>query len=210
VGAGKSYLMFVLEGSLSNIFRSSIVEALKSEILNVNGIEVVFFYCDGTWSGNKDMRFIFGSILRQLFSRVSLATGGKHAQHLQSLHSRFQHIIDPVPEILASVRWISKTLSRVYIIVDGLDECLTPADISSTLLGLATTHINVLVSSRSEKVIADEMEGKHQLRLEDRAVQTDIAMYIDWRMCTDRGFRRAKDPMKEYIKDKLLEKCSRK
>ena len=99
-------------------------------------------------------------------------------------------------------------MSQVYIVVDGLDECLTPADISSTLSGLATTHINVLASSRVQKTIADEMEGKHQLRLEDQAVQTDIATYIDWRICTDRGFRRAKDHIKEYIKIKLLEKCS--
>jgi len=96
----------------------------------------------------------------------------------------------------------------VFIIVDGLDECLSSVDVVSALFRcLRQSSVNVMAISRREREIEISLTSTQEVRgleIQDKSVETDIGVYIDWRLSRDEGLKTIKKNLKQDIKAKLV------
>src|SRR3984957_8289480 len=96
-----------------------------------------------------------------------------------------------------------RTYSKVFIVVDALDECREDDTTRAMLLDVLRSlpgQVNLLVTSRDLPLIARDFEGAKRLHL--RAKDDDIRAYIEDRI--DLRPRHLKN-MQEEIMDKLVE-----
>lgn len=98
--------------------------------------------------------------------------------------------------------------SRVFIIVDALDECQASNGCRkrflSEIFDLQPKYgINVLATSRFMPEVLQEFEGS--VRLEIRARQEDVRVYIDREMSPHRAFLRRNQELQEEVKTKIVE-----
>lgn len=96
------------------------------------------------------------------------------------------------------LKWVSKSFSKVYIVVDGLDECSMPGDLLSEISNEIVTPPNVkmLVVSRPEPGNTQPWTGFEHLEIEDVYVETDLTTYIDWRLNHDIGLKHIRSQIK--------------
>ena len=109
-----------------------------------------------------------------------------------------------------SLTWISQELfSEIFVIIDGVDECLDRDEFCQSLGRLIKdSKLRVLVASRPERDIAtaDVFLGKPALNI-DEAVKTDISTHVSWYIERDRKLRRHRPELKTELLVKLTAKC---
>jgi hypothetical protein len=163
-------------------------------------IGLAFFYCDGNNTEKQDLRYILGSLTRQL-----LTPGSPHFEQLESLRTRG---LPPPDVLLATLERIASSYSIVYIVLDGLDECARREALLEALSTIETEKLNVLVTSRCEKDIELAFEGKESLEIDKECVQIDIVTHIGSMLDNHKNLKRIVPSMKEEIMEKLAEKSA--
>lgn len=173
---------------------------------------VLPFYCDFNLPEKKNPRYIIGSLLRQLAPSPPLDPESLRWKQLQELYNSNHDKKQVLPQLTAPLIWFSKFFSKIFIVVDGLDECSTPTDVCSVLLKcLRANNINVLATSRPERDIATLFRSKQEVReleIQDKSVESDIGVYIDWRLSRDDNLKSIKKQLKQDIRAKLLDESS--
>ncbi|KAG5650096.1 hypothetical protein H0H81_000785 [Sphagnurus paluster] len=124
----------------------------------------------------------------------------------------------------SSLTWLAELLhsicadshwTRVFIVIDALDECESKQR-ESLLLQLVkltevTKYISLLVTSRPERDISDAFldAGFTSISLidEDESVRADIETRISWELANRRKLRRLEDATKIRIAETLLRKA---
>jgi hypothetical protein len=158
---------------------------------------LAFFYCDGNYPEKQDLRYILGSLVRQLLTPAS-----PHFEQLQRLRERGSM---PSDVFLATLETIA-SYNRIYIVLDGLDECANREPLLEILSTLETEKLNLFVTSRFEKDIEKAFEGKESLGVDQECVQIDIATHIGWMLDSDKKLKCIKLDLKETIKNQLAKK----
>jgi len=111
--------------------------------------------------------------------------------------------------VLSSLEWIGDFFSEIFIIIDGVDECLNREEFCESLGRLVErTNMSVLVVSRPEHDIAtaDVFLGKSTLNIDD-AVKLDISTHVSWYMEKDKKLRRYRPELKAELLVTLTTKC---
>jgi len=161
---------------------------------------LAFFYCDGNYAEKQDPRYIFGSLARQLLTPESQQFG-----HLKAIRKRGS---PPVDVVLATLEAITSSYTQVYIVLDGLDECLKRDELLEMFSKLGTYKFNIFVTSRPEKDIEKAFEGKPRLGFDQESVQYDIQTHIGWMLENNKKLKNIKAELKETIKSRLAEKSA--
>lgn len=184
-------------------YSSSIINELSKEHYNDSTVGIAFFYCDGNYPEKQDVQYILGSIARQLFipSRGSSA----HFKHLQTLRTRIPISLEV---LLSTMEMISSSFNRVYIIVDGLDECANRKKLLHILSTLKTEKLNLFLTSRYEKDIEIAFRDKEKLAMDEKCIQTDIGKHIEWMLEQNPQLSHIKPQLKQDIKTKLMMKSN--
>lgn len=169
-------------------------------------IDVVFFYCNGNYIEMQDIRYILGSFLQQLMSsHIPVSCCPEMAAIRELQKSRIATRREVIDTLVSSFQMISKNFDRLYVVVDGIDECADDrSEIISILRKLVTKNVYLLMTSGPEKDIAEAMNSCEQLIMEHACVNTDIATYIEWELNYDRKLRCMNEGQKDEVKEKLL------
>ena len=185
------------------------IDNLRKYIATNTSTGLVWFYCDGVGnrSAKTEIRYIFGSIFRQLLEiRLSLETTGV-LEFMEAFHKHHQaHGESALSAGLISAIGQLELPSDVFIVVDGVDECPKGPEICMKLLQLSVGKVKVLVTSRNERDIAKVFHNKpHVLFTEDISRQ-DIATHIDWAFEHDEKLKMINLKLKNELKEKILSK----
>jgi hypothetical protein len=201
VGTGKSILRYLISFFITNCTTSSsVIDRISSARYGDSTIGLAFFYCDGNNTEKQDLRYILGSLTRQM-----LTPGSPHFEQLQALPKRGS----PPPDVLlATLERIASSYSHVYIVLDGLDECARREALLEALSTMETEKLNFLVTSRCERDIQLAFEGIESLEIEKEYVQNDIVTHIGWMLDNHKNLKRIVPSMKEEIMEKLAEKSA--
>ncbi|KAI0531849.1 hypothetical protein GGR58DRAFT_210281 [Xylaria digitata] len=156
------------------------VDDLDSRFRNDSKIGMAYIYCNFKQQNEQSVDHLLASVLKQLTSsRPSLPDSIKN---LYDRHKtkRTRLSLDEIVELLQSA---AAMYSRVFIIVDALDECQTSdrcwAKFLSELFNLQTRHgINIFATSRFIPEIIDHF--KTGMLLEIRASTDDVARYLEY------------------------------
>jgi len=109
-------------------------------------------------------------------------------------------------KLLSMLEWISNSFDRMYIIIDGLDECKERKELLTLLRQISATNLHVLVTSRPETDIRKAFEGKPCLEMLEDAVQHDIAIHIEWMLTHDEDLEDLPHSLKQEIRERLVAK----
>jgi len=166
-GAGKTILASIVVDHLCNEYRSDPMSG------------IAYIYCSFNKQQEQEPRDLLSSLLKQLLQRQTPMP--KAIKELYRHHTS-ERTRPSLGEIRTALSSIMSAFSRLFIVIDALDECRISAggqrELLSEILSLQKqTHMNLFTTSRSIPDIDNEFKGA--LRLEIRASADDVHKYLD-------------------------------
>ncbi|CZS86115.1 unnamed protein product [Fusarium graminearum] len=168
-----------MPGAGKTILTSIVVDSLNSTFDNDSEIGIAYIYCNFRRQHEQKIGDLLASVLKQLTQcRSSLPDSVKS---LYDWH-KTKRTRPSVDEILGRLQSVAAMHSRVFIIIDALDECLASdgcrTRFLSELFNLQTRHgTNIFATSRFIPEIIDCFETS--LSIEIRASPDDVARYLE-------------------------------
>ena len=137
-------------------------------------IGVAYLYCSYKRQAEQRTSSLPAALLKQLVQDRPSIT-----EPVSSLYDR--HVRPSLQEVLGALQSVLITYSRVYIVVDALDECPDRDRTRSQLLGLVhslqgRTDLRLMATSRHIPEIVDEFKGVPQLEV--HASTEDVKQYV--------------------------------
>ncbi|KAL4961712.1 ankyrin repeat domain-containing protein [Aspergillus stella-maris] len=165
-----------IPGAGKTIMVSMIIDYLEQEFVLLNNIGIAYLYCSFRRRPTQTFRDLLASLVRQLVQRDSSIPDCVRNAYSRSRNKKIQPSVN---ELLQFLQAMSAQLSRVFIVVDALDECESIARESL----LAAIHslqdqynVNFLATSR---YIPDTIAAFESCpSLEIRATMEDVWRYL--------------------------------
>ena len=188
-------------------FRSLIIDSLQKATRNKT-IGVAYIYCSYNEAQKQSSSNLIASLLQQLLMQQSDIPN--HVVALYERHTRIK-TRPSLNEYLQALRAIINNFSRIYIIIDGLDECSEANSTRSSFLA-GINDIRPLIctffTSRYLPSIERELPGATRLQVE--AKDEDIRRYLTQRLQKWEFLKRHldKDPgLRESIIGSIISKA---
>jgi Cdc6-like AAA superfamily ATPase len=169
-GAGKTIIAAIVVDHLLTLFKDDLATG------------IAYLYCNFGQQHEQQAEDLLASLLKQLGMRQSPLPGSVKDLYDHHKATRTRPSVDEILRILQSV---VTTYSRIFIIVDALDECQASngcrTRFLSELFALRARHgANILATSRLIPDIVDQF--KSSVRLEIRADRADVERYLEGHM----------------------------
>ncbi|KAJ5622285.1 hypothetical protein N7528_005517 [Penicillium herquei] len=190
-GAGKTIISSIVINNLDHAFQSDPT------------IGIAYIYCNFRQQGDQKINDLLASLLKQLTRKCQ-----HFPDSVQALYKRHRSgaTRPSTLELSNALQTIAGTFSRIFIIVDALDECQTSSRLQflPELFHLqARCGANIMATSRVTPEITAQF--KDSFLLEIRATDEDVRMYLDGHMSQLRPFVRDNSQLKEEIKNAISE-----
>lgn len=188
------------------VYRSQAIEDLKRREKLDEKTALAYFYCSFDNRQSHDPRNILGSFLAQLASKVPDLLTAYYSRLVSAREESSDDLVAVFSELL--IEW-AKSLSTVYIVIDGVNESTAVPNIASLLLSLAPScnNFRFLFSSTEE---FDREAGNDSCvfihtEMDTRAIDSDIKLYVDDQLAQNPSLKRFTTSLKENIANSVLE-----
>ncbi|KAK2592122.1 hypothetical protein QQS21_010193 [Conoideocrella luteorostrata] len=169
-GAGKTTLTSIIVADLASRFHAA------------KDIGIAYIYCDFRRQGEQKAHDLLSNLLKQLSEHCSSIPAV-----VDNLYGAYKEkpCRPTLQEILNALHLVAKDFSRVFIVVDALDECNTTdgcrTNFLSELFKLQDrTEVNILATSRFTQDLVHHF--KNSATLEIRAHTDDVQKYLAGQM----------------------------
>lgn len=172
-----------IPGAGKTILTSIVVDHLYSKVHSDPKTGIAYIYCNYQRQDEQKLDSLLASILKQLAESQPLLPKSVRDLYDRHKNSKTRPSCD---ELLSSLQSVMATYSRVFLVVDALDECQV-ADgcrtrFLSELFKLQTkSRINILATSRDSLEISKHFKD-NGATLEIRASTSDVARYLEGQM----------------------------
>ncbi len=185
------------------ILCSTIIEEVQKFCALRSGYRCIYFYFDFSDEQKQDVDNFLRSVIVQLFENLQ-----DIPNEVQSLYDECNGNQPSHDALIKTLVSLLKSSNYTYILIDALDECCERSDMAKLLsqLILPSDSINVLITSRKEQDIISELQSHIEVVkcMENAKIDTDVEIYIQKRLDTDRTLRRCL-PMREEVTQVLVE-----
>ncbi|KAL6892083.1 ankyrin repeat protein [Trichoderma evansii] len=193
-----------IPGAGKTILTSIVVDDLCKRFSGNTTIRVVYIYCNFQQKGEQTTYDLLASLLKQLAQDQSSLPGSVKDLYDQHQAKKTRPSID---EISMALQFVAAMFSRVFIIVDALDECQASGQSRSTLLGeifglQAKTKANFFATSRRIPEIEREFKGYPSLEILAR--DEDVHGYLDSHMSELPEFVLKRPDLQKEIKIEIV------
>ncbi|QYT05611.1 Ankyrin repeat protein [Trichoderma simmonsii] len=168
-----------IPGAGKTILTSIVVDYLCSKFNNNSTVGIAYIYCNFKMQDEQKIDDLLASVLKQLAESQSCLP-----ESIKNLYNRHktQHTRPSINEILAVLQSVALMYSRIFIIVDALDECQEysgcRARFISELSNLQkSSGANIFATSRFIPDIMDKLKGS--IEVEIRAHDEDVRKYLE-------------------------------
>jgi hypothetical protein len=157
----------------------------SQDIINKNitsqDVGIAYYYCDFSDLKSLETRTILGTITRELLEGISISSDLER-QMDQFYRSDTRAIADD--ELVALLFAVVKHFSKLYVFIDGLDECrreeqITILSIVNRLARSTRPIVKTLIASREEAIISTSLKGVPRLRISADKNSADIAFFVE-------------------------------
>jgi hypothetical protein len=190
-----------IPGAGKTVLSSVVIADLWKRHNQGSGIATAFFFCDFKRQSEQTVDGILLSLLKQLVeSRTCLS------RSIQDLYSSFQQGRGrPLhAEILEAIQKEVQLHSKVFVLVDALDECDVSAEILSDLFGLQEKcRFKFFATSRYVPDIVNRFEGSGVIAV--HASRGDVQMYLDAQIRSRPKLAKLNQALQEEIKSSIVE-----
>ena len=168
-----------IPGTGKTILTSIVVNDLTKHFPEDSSVGIAYVYCNFQRRDEQKIDDLLASLLKQLAeSYLPLL------ECVKDLYDRHKtkRTRPSLEEISTTLHSVATKYSRVFIIVDALDECQTSdncrARLLSELFSLQKRHgTNILATSRFIPEIVDQFKGSSELEI--RASREDVERYLE-------------------------------
>jgi hypothetical protein len=193
-----------IPGAGKTILTSIVIEALTIRFSKDPTIGIAYIYCNFQRQDEQKIDDLLASLLKQL------------AESQPSLPSTVKDLYDrhktkwtrpSLDELSRSLQAVTTLYSRVFLIVDALDECqMSDGCRQRFLSGLfnlqAKCGVNLFATSRPISSIEKEFKGNTMLEI--RASEEDVRRYLEGHMFRLPGFVVRSLELQEEIKTRIV------
>jgi len=171
-----------IPGAGKTMITSIVVDHLWTEFQNDANIGIAYLYCNYRQQQEQKAEDLMSSLLKQLAQeQLSVPEAVKDLYE----HHRIKRTRPSFDEIVKTLHFTIGSYSRVFIIIDALDECHVSNQGRDRLLSAvfslqAQTQINLYATSRFVPEITSQFEGC--MSKEIRAKDDDVLRYINGRI----------------------------
>jgi len=184
-----------IPGAGKTILTSIVVDYLYSKCRMDSGIGLAYLYCNFRRRDEQKIDDLLSSLLKQFIQGRSSVPDSVKTLYKQHIDKRTQPSLD---EILKTLNLVIATYSKVYIIVDALDECQCRSILLSDIFSLqAKTGAKLFTTSRPIPDIKESF--KESLSLEILASDEDVRKYLNGHMSQLPTFVLRKSELQEEI-----------
>ena len=193
-----------IPGAGKTILTSIVIEELTTKFSNDPAIGITYIYCNFQRQDEQKVDDLLASLLKQLAeSQPSLPDTVKD---LYDRH-KTKRTRPSLNEISRSLQVVTTIHSRVFIIVDALDECQAsnscrPKFLSSIFDLQAKTGANLFATSRFIPEITEKFNNS--MHLEIRASNQDVQKYLNGHMSQLPRCVLRSSELQEEIKAKVI------
>jgi NACHT domain len=193
-----------IPGAGKTILTSIVVEELATRFSNDPTIGIAYIYCNFRRQGEQKIDDLLVSLLKQLAESQSSPPGT--VKDLYDRH-KTKRTRPSLGEISRSLQAVAALYSRVFIIVDALDECQVsdscrPKFLSNIFDLQAKTRAKLFATSRFIPEITEKFnEG---IWLEIQASSQDVQRYIDGHMSQLPGCVLYSSDLQDEIKTNII------
>ena len=194
-----------IPGAGKTILTSIVVDNLLTRFQNDPGIGIAYVYCNFRRQDEQKAEDLLASLLKQLAQgRPSLTDSVKS---LYDIH-KDRRTRPSFDEISRALLFIATTYSRLFIIVDALDECQATGGCRARLLSelfnlQSKCGANVFATSRFIPEVTEKFEGS--ILLEIRASEQDVRRYVEGRMLHLPSFVGRNAGLQEEVKTRVVQ-----
>ncbi|KAI5803500.1 hypothetical protein DFH27DRAFT_50967 [Peziza echinospora] len=196
MGAKKTLYCPGIPGSGKTVIVSTVVNLLEETFSEDPEVGIAYFYCDHAYREQEQSAVnITRSLLQQLAFKHAASISGADAEtlaFLDSLMTLYETADEKPPtfkQCMDMLRFVLTLFPKVFIIIDGIDECderniLIP-ELVAAASSRGSTSLSLIVSSRDSPEISEIFSNS--ARLEVRASDADIRRYVEHRIDRSRN-----------------------
>jgi hypothetical protein len=169
-----------IPGAGKTILTSAVVNDLTERFSKHLSVGIAYVYCNFQRRDEQKIDDLLASLLKQLAESYPSLPGSVKDLYDRHKDKRTRPLLEDISSTLHSV---VTEYSRVFIVVDALDECQASngcrARLLSELFNLQNRHgANILATSRFIPEIVNQFKGSSQ-SLEIRASREDVEKYLE-------------------------------
>lgn len=168
-----------IPGAGKTIITSIVVEELSSRFQDKSNNGIAYIYCNFKRQDEQTLEDLLASVLKQLAQAKSSLP-----ETVRSLHDRCKSMKarPSIDDISMALHSVAAEFSRVFIVVDALDECRVNDSCRAKLLSQlsqfqTSCEANIFATSRFIPEITERFE--RDTWLEVRASKQDIQRYVE-------------------------------
>ena len=178
---GKTLFCPGIPGAGKTILTAIVIDDIYSRSRFDTSVGIAYLYCDFRRQHEQKIEDLFANLLKQLAQQQASIPDSVKTLHddCRDKHKRPSH-----DEILSALHSVSTVYSRIFIIVDALDECQVTNGCRTKLLSgifelqasQARVEVNIFSTSRYIPEIVERF--KESISLEIRANDEDLQTYL--------------------------------
>lgn len=199
-GAASPLWLYGIPGCGKTILTSTVIENLLQHCNGDSGMVVAYFYFDFNIAQKRDPELMARSLFCQLTQRSMACPEAIDALYSACENDRRAPSLEA---LLQAMQQVMQRLTRVYIVLDALDECTQRADLMDLVTAVVRwrlDNVHLLMTSRKERDIESSLETclteGDLICLQGDDVDDDIQRYVRKRLSDDRNLAKwNKDPM---------------
>jgi Cdc6-like AAA superfamily ATPase len=193
-----------IPGTGKTIITSIVVQDLTTHFKNDTTIGIAYLYCNFQRQHEQNLENLLASLLKQLTRGQPSLPGSINSDY--EYHKHGQKPLS-LREIITAFYSVVSMYSRVFIVIDALDECQVSHSCQKRfLLELfklqAKCGANMFATSRYLPEITDSFQGS--ISLEIRATEQDVGRYVDGYIPNLPSFVRRRPDLQEEIKFEII------
>ncbi|OAL55039.1 hypothetical protein IQ07DRAFT_531702, partial [Pyrenochaeta sp. DS3sAY3a] len=195
-----------IPGAGKTVMAASVVDHLQTKYLGQTSVSICYVYCDFHEQKSQTVDVLLASILEQLVWGLPCLPKVLRKSYMDHGRDRSQ---PSAAEIVNLFRECCSSMSKVFIVVDALDECDPVTKVFKQLadrlsvLSTMVAPVRLLATSRFILEIVQYYEGA--VSLEVRAQKEDVERYISGRMLGLSTCVQRSDALRESIRSKLVD-----
>ncbi|KAL7904030.1 ankyrin repeat-containing domain protein [Trichoderma velutinum] len=168
-----------IPGAGKTILTSIVVDYLNSKLYNDSKTGIAYIYCNFKKQEEQKIYDLLASVLKQLAESQSWLP-----ESIKNLYNRHKakRARPSLDEILTVLQSVTMIYSRIFVIVDALDECQASSGCRARLISeLSNLQMrngaNIFATSRFIPEIKEKFKGSKEVEI--RAHDEDVRRYLD-------------------------------
>jgi hypothetical protein len=193
-----------IPGAGKTILTSIVIDDLITRFYNDPNIGIAFVYCDFRRQHEQKAEDLLASLLKQLAQGQSSLPDGIKSLYDKHKDKRTKPSFD---ELSRTLYVVAAMYSRVFIIVDALDECQESDNCRTKFLSeifklQAESGASLFVTSRFISEVTEKFKGCPSQEILAR--DEDVRRYLDGHMSPKRAFLKENSKLQDEIKTKIV------